>query len=158
MTEQFSRRQILQTAAVTGVALLPNGKAWAEEEKEAESPAYRVGLIGCGWYGGFDLRHLMEVAPQAKVVSLCDVDSRFLKETADRVEKRQGSRPELFGDYRKMLEAKNLDIVIIGTPDHWWHALQTIAAIEAGADVYVEKPLSHTFGEGQAMVQSSPQA
>ena len=154
MTEQFSRRQILQTAAVTGVALLPNGKAWAEEEKEAESPAYRVGLIGCGWYGGFDLRHLMEVAPQAKVVSLCDVDSRFLKETADRVEKRQGTRPELFGDYRKMLEAKNLDIVIIATPDHW-HALQTIAAIEAGADVYVEKPLSHTFGEGQAMVQAA---
>ncbi len=150
VTEQFSRRKILQSAAATGVALLPVSSAWAEEE----SPVYRVGLIGCGWYGGFDLRHLMEIAPQINVVSLCDVDSRFLKETADRVEKRQGTRPALFGDYRNMLAAKKLDIVIVGTPDHW-HALQTIAAIESGADVYVEKPISHTFQEGRAMVQAA---
>ena len=148
MTQQFSRRRILQAAAATGVTLLQPGETWAKE-----LPTYRVGLIGCGWYGGFNLRHLMEVA-QVNVVSLCDVDQRFLKETADKVEAKQGTRPELFGDYRKMLAAGDLDIVLISTPDHW-HALQTIAAIEAGADVYVEKPLSHTFQEGQAMIQAA---
>lgn len=102
----------------------------------------RVGLIGTGWYGKSDLFRLMQVAP-VEVVALCEVDKHLLQGAADLVSRRQqsGQRPRLFADYREMLKDQDLDIVIIGTPDHW-HALQMIAAVEAGADVYVQKPIS----------------
>jgi predicted dehydrogenase len=115
----------------------------------------RVGLIGCGWYGKCDLFRLIQVA-NVEVVSLCDVDSKMLAEAADMVSLRQRSKkkPRLFSDYREMLKEKNLDIVLIGTPDHW-HALPMIAAVEAGADVYVQKPISVDVVEGQAMVAAA---
>ena len=115
----------------------------------------RVGLIGSGWYGKLDLLRLIQVAP-VNVVSLCDVDRRMLSDAADLVATRQASkkRPRTFADYRKMLAEKDLDIVIIGTPDHW-HALPMIAAVEAGADVYVQKPISVDVVEGQAMLAAA---
>lgn len=115
----------------------------------------RVGLIGTGWYGKADLLRLIQVEP-VEVVSLCDVDSRMLQEAADLVASRQksGNRPKLYADYREMLAQKNLDIVLIATPDHW-HALPMIAAVEAGADVYVQKPISVDIVEGQAMLAAA---
>ncbi len=116
-----------------------------------DEPTRRVGVIGTGWYGKCDLFRLMQVAP-VEVVSLCDVDSQMLNEAAEMVQQRQASkRPRLYSDYRKMLAEKDLDIVVVGTPDHW-HALPTIAALEAGADVYVQKPISVDVAEGQAML------
>jgi predicted dehydrogenase len=90
------------------------------------------------------------------VVSLCDVDSRMLDEAAGMVAARQRSRqrPRTYGDYREMLRQRNLDIVLVGTPDHW-HALPTIAAIEAGCDVWVQKPISVDIEEGKAMVAAA---
>ena len=118
----------------------------------------RVGLIGTGWYGKIDLLRLLQVAP-VEVVSLCDVDRRMLAAAADLIASRQVSkrRPRTYGDYRKMLAEKNLDIVLIATPDHW-HALPMIAAVEAGADVYVQKPISVDVVEGQAMVAAARKA
>jgi predicted dehydrogenase len=115
----------------------------------------RVGLIGCGWYGKCDLFRLIQVAP-VEVVSLCDVDSRMLSEAADMVAARQlsGRRPRTCRDYRDLLRPQDLDIVIVGTPDHW-HALPMIAACEAGADVWVQKPISVDVVEGQAMVAAA---
>jgi predicted dehydrogenase len=115
----------------------------------------RVGLIGCGWYGKCDLFRLIQVAP-VEVVSLCDVDKKMLAEAAGMVAERQKSRnkPRTYGDYREMLKEKDLDIVLVGTPDHW-HALPMIAAVEAGADVYVQKPISVDVVEGQAMVAAA---
>lgn len=115
----------------------------------------RVGLIGSGWYGKSDLFRLLQVAP-VEVVSLCDVDKRMLSEAADMVESRQESkkRPRTYGDYREMLREKDLDIVLIATPDHW-HALPMIAACEAGADIYVQKPISVDVVEGQAMLAAA---
>jgi predicted dehydrogenase len=115
----------------------------------------RVGLIGCGWYGKCDLFRLIQVAP-VEVVSLCDVDRRMLAEAADMVAGRQRSRrrPRTFADYREMLRPRDLDIVLVATPDHW-HALPMIAAIEAGADVWVQKPISVDVVEGQAMVAAA---
>ena len=115
----------------------------------------RVGLIGCGWYGKCDLLRLLQVVP-ANVVSLCDVDSKMLADAADIVARRQASheKPRTFDDYRKMLKEKDLDIVLIATPDHW-HALPMIAAVEAGADVYVQKPISVDIAEGKAMVAAA---
>ena len=118
----------------------------------ADQKSKRVGLIGCGWYGKCDLFRLLQVAP-VEVVSLCDVDKRLLAEAADMVAARQRSKkkPRTYGDFRQMLREKDLDVVLIATPDHW-HALPMIAAVEAGADVYVQKPISVDVVEGQAMV------
>src|SRR3954452_15797709 len=100
----------------------------------------RVGLIGTGWYGKTDLLRMIQVSP-VEVVSLCDVDRNMLAEAADLVATRQAShkKPRTYGDYRKMLAEKDLDAVLVGTPDHW-HALPSIAALEAGLDVWCQKP------------------
>src|SRR5215469_5179246 len=121
----------------------------------AEPKAYRVGLIGCGWYGKSDLFRLIQVAP-VEVVSLCDPDKHQLEGAAKMVAERQKSKqvPRTHTDYREMLKQKDLDIVLIGTPDHW-HALTMIAAVEAGADVYVQKPISVDVLEGEAMVAAA---
>ncbi|WP_119080324.1 Gfo/Idh/MocA family protein [Chitinophaga alhagiae] len=115
----------------------------------------RVGLIGAGWYGKSDLFRLIQIAP-VEVIALCDVDSNMLKEAGDMVSKRQksGKTPRLYADYRKMLAEHELDIVLIGSPDHW-HALQAIEAMKAGAHVYVQKPISVDVLEGEAMVAAA---
>src|SRR5712692_1474956 len=121
----------------------------------AEPKPKRVGLIGTGWYGKCDLLRLIQVAP-VEVVSLCDVDRRMLADAAEQVASRQASKktPRTYADYREMLREKDLDIVLIATPDHW-HALPMIAAVEADADVYVQKPISVDVVEGQAMVAAA---
>jgi predicted dehydrogenase len=115
----------------------------------------RVGLIGAGWYGKSDLFRLIQVVP-VEVIALCDVDKNMLNAAAKLVSQRQksGKTPKLYGDYRKMLSENQLDIVLIGTPDHW-HALQAIEAIKAGANVYVQKPISVDVMEGEAMVAAA---
>ena len=115
----------------------------------------RVGLIGCGWYGKCDLFRLIQVAP-VEVVSLCDVDKVMLSRAADMVATRQASkkRPRTYADYRQMLKEKDLDIVMVETPDHW-HALPMIAAIQSGADVWVQKPISVDIVEGQSMLAAA---
>jgi predicted dehydrogenase len=119
------------------------------------SSTRRVGLIGCGWYGKSALFRLLQIAP-VEVVAMCDVDSKMLAEAAGMVAARQKSkkRPRTYGDYREMLKREQLDIVHIATPDHW-HALAMIAAVKAGADVYVEKPISVDVVEGQAMLAAA---
>jgi predicted dehydrogenase len=121
----------------------------------ADDKPKRVGLIGCGWYGKCDLWRLIQVAP-VEVVSLCDVDKRMLANAADMAASRQASKkkPRTFADYREMLNQKDLDIVLIATPDHW-HALPMIAAVKAGADVYVQKPISVDVVEGSAMLAAA---
>ncbi len=121
----------------------------------AAEPSKRVGLIGCGWYGKCDLIRLLQVAP-VEVVSLCDVDKTMLAAAAQQIADRQPSHktPRTYADYREMLKEKDLDIVLIATPDHW-HALPMIAAVEAGADVYVQKPISIDVTEGQAMLAAA---
>lgn len=144
----MNRREFLQASAALAVSARPAAALIG-------AAPLRVGLIGCGWYGKTDLFRLIQVAP-VEVVSLCDVDSRMLAEAAAMVAQRQASRrtPRIFADYREMLRRRDLDVVIIATPDHW-HALPMIAAVQAGADVYVQKPISVDVVEGQAMVAAA---
>ena len=102
-----------------------------------------------------DLLRLIQVAP-VEVVALADVDSTMLSGAADIVAKRQksGKRPKTYGDYRTLLKENKLDLVLIGTPDHW-HALPMIAAVKAGCDVYVQKPTSIDVVESQAMLAAA---
>src|SRR4051794_29127178 len=148
----MNRREALKTG-VAGLAtpLL----AGYQVAHAGERKSYRVGLIGCGWYGKSDLFRLIQVSP-VEVVSLCDVDKQMLSGAAEMVAQRQRSTkaPRTFGDYREMLKEKDLDIVLVGTPDHW-HALQAVAAMEAGANVYCQKPISRDVLEGEAMVAAA---
>src|SRR5204863_3453168 len=120
----MNRREFLHAgAASTGFALSAAGNP------AAGFPALetkRVGLIGTGWYGKCDLFRLIQVAP-VEVVSLCDVDKLMLADAAELVAGRQASKkkPRTYADYRQMLAEKDLDVVLIGTPDHW-HALSMI--------------------------------
>jgi predicted dehydrogenase len=147
----MNRREFLKaTAAGVTASMLGGYVASAADQK-----TYRVGLIGTGWYGKSDLLRMVQVAP-VNVVSLCDVDSRMLSDAADLVATRQVSkqRPRTYGDWRKMLAEKDLDIVLIGTPDHW-HALPMIEAVKAGTDVWVQKPVSVDVVEAQAMLAAA---
>src|SRR5271169_348342 len=143
----MNRRQFLTASA--GLALSA-GRGLAVPY--ADQKPRRVGLIGTGWYGKSDIPRLVQVAP-VEIVSLCDVDKQMLAEAADLVASRQRSKkkPRLFHDYRDMLKEKDLDIVEVATPDHW-HALPMIAAVQAGIDVYVQKPVSVDVVEGEAML------
>ena len=145
----MNRRQFIRTGAA-GLGAAALGFAQAGSTK-----APRVGLIGTGWYGKADLFRLLQVAP-VEVVSLCDVDRRMLSEAADMTAARQQSRkrPRTFADYRQMLAEKDLDVVLIATPDHW-HALPMIAAVKTGAHVYCPKPISVDVVEGQAMLAAA---
>ncbi|HVZ99168.1 MAG TPA: Gfo/Idh/MocA family oxidoreductase [Caulobacterales bacterium] len=148
----IARRGVLQgAAALTALG----GGAFAAETRRP----YRVGLIGAGWFGKLDLFALMQVAP-VEVVALCDVDSAMLAQARDKVMQRTDSltrprrRPAIYRDFREMLGAHPLDIVIVATPDHW-HALPTIAALNAGAHVYMEKPITVDVREGEAVLAAA---
>jgi predicted dehydrogenase len=88
-----------------------------------------------------------------KCIALCDIDNAVLEEKSTEIETIQGKKPEIYKDFRKLLENKDVDAVIIGTPDHW-HCYQLIAALEAGKDIYVEKPLANSIGECDLMVKA----
>jgi predicted dehydrogenase len=149
----MNRHEFVQlgSAGFAGAALMKNPCFAAEMAGQKK----RVGLIGTGWYGKVDLLRLIQVAP-VDVVSLCDVDKQMLAEAAGIVAGRQLSKktPRTYSDYREMLKEKDLDIVLVATPDHW-HALPMIAAVQAGADVYVQKPIGVDVIECQAMVAAA---
>lgn len=126
---------------------------WGQEIQSGKP--LRVGIIGSGWYAKSDILRLIQIAP-VEVVSLCDVDKKMAAEAADIFAQRQksGKKPRTFGDYREMLKEKDLDIVEIATPDHW-HALTAIEALKAGADLYLQKPISVDVVEGQAILAAA---
>ena len=118
----------------------------------------RVGLVGCGWYGTVNLRNLLIATKgnrKVEVVAVADPDSKRLEATTAELTKTWGQQaPATFADSREMLKPGKLDVVIVGSPDHW-HALHAIAAMDAGADVYCEKPICHTIDEGKAMLATA---
>ncbi len=146
------RRDFLKTgvSGAVGWSALASGVFAAGNEEPL-----RVALIGCGWYGKTDLLHLNQVA-KIEVVGLCDVDQQMVEQAAELVSQRQPSKkkPPTYGDYRKLLSEQRPEIAIIGTPDHW-HCLPMVEACKAGADVYVQKPISYDVVEGQAMVAAA---
>lgn len=153
MTNLYINRRNFLKGTTAALALSSFGAYGLELMHAAKK--WRVGLVGAGWYGKSDLFRLIQVA-NVEVVSLCDVDENHLKGAADMVAQRQksGKRPRLYKDYRKMLAERDLDIVLIATPDHW-HALQAIEAIKSGAHVYLQKPISVDVLEGEAILAAT---
>jgi len=112
-----------------------------------------VALIGCKGMGMYNLNDHLKL-PDVECLALCDVDDNILRERAEELNKTTGKTPALYKDYRKLLEDKNIDVVIIGTPDHW-HCLMAVDAMAAGKDVYVEKPLANSIAECEIMLNAA---
>jgi predicted dehydrogenase len=113
----------------------------------------KIGLIGAGWHGMVDIKAALKVGG-VEVIGICDVDSDHLNDSANEIEKLQGSIPMKFKFYQDLLDMKGLETVFIGTPPHW-HALQFIEACSKGLDIYCEKPLAYDIKEGLAMVTAA---
>ncbi|MEI9886488.1 MAG: Gfo/Idh/MocA family oxidoreductase [Rhizomicrobium sp.] len=150
------RRQVMGGLAAATAATALGGAA------QAARPPWRVGVVGAGWFGKLNLFALMQVAP-VTAVALCDVDPAMLKEAGDLTLARTDSvvkptkAPALYTDYREMLAREKFDIVVVGTPDHW-HTLPALAALDAGAHVYLEKPVCVDIVEGKALVAAARRA
>ena len=149
----MSRREVIGVGAAAAAALAAIKPVHAEitERKKRVGPNDKIvlGLIGCGGMGAVDMRNLMR-KPDVEVAALCDVDDNRIPNDARDVEEKYNRKPTIYKDFRKMLERKDINAVIIGTPDHW-HALPLIMACEAGMDAYCEKPISHDITEAKAM-------
>ena len=146
-----SRRNFLRNSAVAiSAATIAPSQVWSSPF--APSDKVNVALIGCRNMGFGILKHHLDTG-MVNCVALCDVDENVLKEKSETVKKDYNQSPELFNDYRKVLERKDIDAVIIGTPDHW-HCLITVDACSAGKDVYVEKPMANTIAECNIMVKA----
>lgn len=147
----MNRRHFLKTtAAAAAYTSLAAGTSSAFADS-----TYRVGLIGSGWYGKSDLFRLIQVAP-VEVIALCDPDKNMVSSAAQAISKRQksGNIPKQYGDYQTLLKENQLDIVLVGSPDHW-HALHAIEAMKSGAHVYLQKPISVDVIEGEAVVAAA---
>ncbi len=148
MAKQIERRSFLKTTAA-GSAVLSAPAVITQ----AKAKQYKTAVIGTGWWGMNINRYAIQ-AGESKIVGMCDVDRNQLDPAWEEVKQLSGDTPNKYKDYREMLEKEKPEIVIVGTPDHW-HPLATIAAVESGAHVYVEKPICHTINEGRAMVKAA---
>ncbi|MGB3588993.1 MAG: Gfo/Idh/MocA family oxidoreductase [Tunicatimonas sp.] len=148
----MNRRHFIKSSAgaTAGASLIYSPYSIAHPQQNKK---YTTALIGSGWWGMNILREAI-AADRSKVVALCDVDQRQLDQAMEETSKLTSDRPKRYTDYRELLATEKPEVVIVATPDHW-HPLQTIAAVEAGAHVYVEKPIGHTINEGKAMVQAA---
>src|SRR5262245_11937342 len=150
---ELSRRQFLGASAVAagGVAV----SALADEKKNvAASDKVRVALVGCGGMGRANLRDFVRL-PDFEVTAVCDPDDKHAQDALGDLKKfGRNTQIAVEKDFRKVVESKDVDAVIVGTPDHW-HAYVLIAACANNKDVYCEKPLSHNIAEGRAMVNAA---
>ena len=113
----------------------------------------RLGLIGCGGMGQGDLKCFFG-NPEIDCAVICDVDDAQLAKGIEICEDKRGKKPDTVKDFRRVLDRKDIDVVLIATPDHW-HALPMVMAAQAGKDIYVEKPLAKTIDEGRAMLEAA---
>src|SRR5947209_220274 len=140
----------ISAAAAAGLATAP---ALSEEKKKVPaSEKVTVALVGCGGMGRADMNAFVKLL-DFQIVALCDPDPRHIEDAVKDLKKanRPTEKVQIEKDFRKIVERKDLDVVICGTPDHW-HAYVLMAACANGKDVYCEKPLSHNIVEGRAMV------
>lgn len=145
----MKRRTFLQHSLASSLAFSALPLLGATRRKKP----YKLAIIGSGWWGMNILREAIAEG-NSRVVGMCDVDAPQLNKAREEVQNLTGNLPYVYEDYEELLQKEKPEIVIVATPDHW-HALAGIAAIQAGADVYLEKPISHTQQEGLAILQNA---
>lgn len=139
---RYSRRTFLHGSLAASIAA-------ATARPAAPSDQIRIGLIGCGGISVGDTNAFL-AHPECEVVAICDVDDSRIQKTLERLASLGRKRPDAVKDFRRIVDRKDVDVCLICTPDHW-HALPAIAACRAGKDVYCEKPLATSIGEGRLM-------
>ncbi len=150
--KQFNRRDFLKASLLTtaSFSVLP---AWAASNRViGANDVIRFAVVGFGGRGQDHIKEMRE-APGTRLVALCDVDRKILAREITKCENR-GEKVQGYTDVRKLLDNKEIDVVTFATPNHW-HSLGSIWAIQAGKDVYVEKPVSHNVWEGRKLVEAS---
>jgi predicted dehydrogenase len=140
----LTRRTLLRAAAPLAVAGRASGR-------QSPNSTIQLGLIGCGARGRTLLIPKFSAFPNVRFTAVCDVNRKYLAEGRERA---GGDRVAAHADYRRVLESKDVDAVIIATNQHW-HVLQTIGACQAGKDVYLEKPLGNSIGEGKYAIEAA---
>ncbi len=148
----LTRRSFLQKSAAGGLFMGISAKSYrATFAAEAPSERVRVGMIGVGNQGGpkNNMKYFLK-----NIEALCDLDKNYLAESADFLRKEDDRSAMMTDDYRRVLDSKDIDAVVVTVPDQW-HALMTIDACKAGKDVYCEKPLTLVIGEGRPMIDAA---
>jgi len=154
---ETTRRKFMQDASrfSMGLGVLSINPTLVKAMKRSISANEKIniGLIGVRGRGFNVLQQVLK-QPETECVALCDIDDTVIEDRMAEVLELQDRKPKVFKDFRKLLEEKDVDAVIIGTPDHW-HCLQLVYACESGKDVYVEKPLANSLGELDVMVKAA---
>ena len=157
------RRFLTQSGAIgVGAAAFASANRWtnAQEKVVGANDRVRMAVVGCRKRGKDHVKMLPKVPeyapgmPQVTVAAICDIDESVIAERLASIEKEKQPKPDTYSDVRKLLEDKNIDAVNIATPHHW-HALVAIWAMQAGKDVYVEKPCSHNWWEGRQLCRAA---
>jgi predicted dehydrogenase len=153
--KRIQRRDFLRQSTWTLAATPWLGACLVAPRSRAAAPSdqIRVGLIGCGGMGKGDLSTFF-LNPEVVCPVVCDVDDAQTASAARLVEEKRSVTPDRVRDFRRVIDRKDVDVLVVATPDHW-HALPTVLGCQAGKDVYVEKPLATTIAEGRAMIETA---
>lgn len=157
-TRKTSRRQFLRSTTVAsagaiGFPYVVSSSALGKGGSVAPSNRIVMGTIGTGGKGTNNMNTFMKF-PEVQMVAVCDVDAKHRNKAKQIVDKKSGNKDcKAYKDFRELIARKDIDAVSIGTPDHW-HALTSVAAANAGKDIYCEKPLANSVGEGRAIVDA----
>lgn len=159
--KNMTRRNFLDTstkvsavaAAATAATAAAPRAASVRTSQGSPNDKINIGLIGAGGMGLGDLRDFLRI-PEIECLAVADVDTRHIADGVKTVQDRRDNTPDGYQDFRKIIDRKDIDAVIVATPDHW-HALPTIMACMSGKDVYCEKPLATSIAEGRAMVNAA---
>jgi predicted dehydrogenase len=151
--KRTNRREFLGTTAATAATAWAGANLYAADAPANPGPndTINMALIGCGARGGNQVMPSFMKLPGVRMVAVCDVNSNNLARVR---EKAGGERVAAYDDYRKLLENRDIDAVIVATNAHW-HVLPTIAACQAGKDVYLEKPMGNSIGEGRYVIEAA---
>src|SRR6266487_3460234 len=153
MQIRVSRREFLDGLAVGAAGLAVGTTAKSYGQILGSNDRLNFAVIGLNGRAYAHLSSLKANRSSARISHVCDVDSNILKKFADTVQREMGEAPVSEKDFRRILQQKDVDAITIATPDHW-HTPMTIAGLQAGKHVYVEKPCSHNPAEGQMLVQA----
>lgn len=155
MTPQKTRRDFLQHSAETAAIVAAAAALGGVQGFAAEKPAtVRLGIIGCGGIMGHHVKGLVARREAVSIAWLCDVDPRQIDKMAGFMEGFQSAPAKRTARYEEVLADKGVDACIIATPHHW-HAPIALAAMQAGKDVYIEKPISHVYNEGPLVIAAA---
>jgi len=147
---RFINRSVKTAAAAIGFPYIIGSSAPGKAGTLSPSNRVTIGCVGVGWMGTANMEGFL-AENDAHVVAVCDVDTNHLNNAKNIVNKKYGNTDcATYHDFRDLVARDDIDVVSIGTPDHW-HSIPAIAAAKAGKDIYSEKPLSHTLAEGRAM-------